>query len=187
MSELLNEQQAKNFWAKVDTSAGPDGCWPWTASTHGNGYGQFRLDDRRVGAHAIAAAHGAGLTEVPRGNGYEAAHRCMNKLCCNPAHVRYLSVAAHKAESSRNGELATGDANGSRTKPECLNPARGIAHGKATNGTEAAQGAVRRIELGESTPAIEAERLEQHPQTIRDWVSGRSRRAELLDPVLAEL
>ena len=216
MSKLLNEQQSRNYWAKVDTSAGPDGCWPWTAGTR-RGYGAFRLDGRNVGAHQVAAALGAGLTEVLRGHGQEAAHKCMNKLCCNPAHVRYLSVAEHHAESVMNGEKATGDANGarthpesrprgdahysrtkpeclargdahgSRTKPECLNPSRGIANGKATTGTEAAQGAVRRILLGESTIAIEAELLEQHPVTIRDWVSGKSRKAEVLDAVLANL
>ena len=117
MIELLNEQQARNYWAKVDTSAGPDGCWPWTGGQDGHGYGRFRLGDRKVGAHAIAAAIGGGLTEMPRGHGQEAAHECMNKLCCNPAHVRYLSVAEHHAESVRNGEKATGDANGSRTHP----------------------------------------------------------------------
>jgi hypothetical protein len=25
---------ADRFWAKVDTSAGRDGCWPWLGSTH---------------------------------------------------------------------------------------------------------------------------------------------------------
>ena len=63
----------------------------------------------------------------------------------------------------------------------------GIAHHMAITETLAARGAVRRILLGESTYAIEAERLGQSYISVWQWVTGTRRRAETLDPVMAEL
>ena len=36
----------KRFVDKVDTSAGPDACWPWTASRTSRGYGKYSLVSR---------------------------------------------------------------------------------------------------------------------------------------------
>ncbi len=30
----MDEKMIARFWAKVDKSAGPDGCWMWTAHAH---------------------------------------------------------------------------------------------------------------------------------------------------------
>ena len=46
------EQLAAGFWARVDHSAGVNGCWPWKLSRRWDGHhrAQTRGGQRRVGA-----------------------------------------------------------------------------------------------------------------------------------------
>lgn len=75
------------FWSKVDRSAGPDACWPWTRTCAPNGYGVTRLwgPTRRyhLGAHRAAWT----LTHGPIPTGRFVCHHCDNPPCCNPAHL----------------------------------------------------------------------------------------------------
>src|SRR4051794_39286296 len=78
----------ERFWPKVDRSAGPDACWPWTASIARNGYGQF-LDDGRITttAHRVAyrLTHGAVDADMVID------HLCRNRACCNPDHLEAVT------------------------------------------------------------------------------------------------
>lgn len=70
------------FWSKVAVGA-PDECWPWLASTNGDGYGYFYARGRRDGAHRAA-------WEIRNGQRIGkklACHTCDNPSCCNPAHI----------------------------------------------------------------------------------------------------
>lgn len=71
------------FWAKIDVR-GADECWPWLASIHGLGYGQFNTSKRIMNAH-IVAFELSNKKEVPAG--LEVDHRCRNRLCMNPNHL----------------------------------------------------------------------------------------------------
>lgn len=73
---------AERFWEKV-TIAGPDECWPWTASTR-SGYGVFSINGTRRPAPQVAweLRHGEPFPEAMR-----ACHTCDNPPCCNPAHI----------------------------------------------------------------------------------------------------
>lgn len=73
----------ERFWEKVDTSAGPLGCWPWTASGSRDGYGQFSADGRGVRAHRFAYE----LLVGPIPEGLQLDHLCRNPGCVNPAHL----------------------------------------------------------------------------------------------------
>lgn len=70
----------------LDKSAGPDGCWVWTASKT-RGYGQIGITENGRVRHALAhrvayeLAHGVTLGEEC------ILHRCDNPPCCNPAHL----------------------------------------------------------------------------------------------------
>jgi HNH endonuclease/AP2 domain len=74
----------QRFWEKVDTSAGPDGCWEWLASRARGGYGQFRLGRRMPRAHRLAYELATGERLGDR----QAQQICRNRACVNPAHIR---------------------------------------------------------------------------------------------------
>jgi hypothetical protein len=71
----------ERFWSKVNKTAG---CWNWGASKSKKGYGQFRIGKRVVKAHRVAYELENGL--IPAGMDVD--HRCHNKACVNPAHLR---------------------------------------------------------------------------------------------------
>lgn len=72
----------QRFWSKVDRSAGMDKCWPWTAHYSQSGYGRFRISGKSREAPRVAFELVYG--EYPP----EVDHRCRNRACCNPSHLR---------------------------------------------------------------------------------------------------
>lgn len=78
------------FWDRVDRSAGPDGCWPWTGRTdrHGHGRCSIVIDGRRQRLAHRAAYIVARGWPVPDGAAVAFSHGCRTPACCNPAHIR---------------------------------------------------------------------------------------------------
>lgn len=79
---------AERFWSKVDRSAGPDGCWLWTAGLDEAGYGRFNPTSRvKVKAHRFAYE----LLVGPIPDGLQLDHvydfGCRHRNCVNPAHL----------------------------------------------------------------------------------------------------
>lgn len=83
----------ERFWSKVDTSGGPDACWPWTAYVARNGYGWFGIGTKTTTAHRVAYE----LCVGPLEPGMEVHHRCRTRACMNPAHLVPLTKADHAA------------------------------------------------------------------------------------------
>jgi hypothetical protein len=105
----------KRFWSQVRKG---DGCWEWTGA-RSKGYGQVRLNGRRVGAHVASFELNVG----PVG-GLDVLHRCDNPPCVRPDHL-FLGTAkdnvADMMAKGRNRPLR-GEANGCSklTEPEVV-------------------------------------------------------------------
>ena len=71
----------QRFWPKVDKGAG---CWEWTGYITPQGYGLFWDGKKPNTAHRISWE----LTNGPIPDGMDIDHRCGNRKCVNPEHLR---------------------------------------------------------------------------------------------------
>lgn len=79
------------FWEKVDTSGD---CWTWLGYRSRNGYGQFGVGGRVVGAHRFAYEDKVG--PIPAGLHID--HLCRNPSCVNPEHLEPVTVRVNVIE-----------------------------------------------------------------------------------------
>ncbi len=83
------------FWEKVNKKA-KNGCWEWTACLNDAGYGKFCVSERRLLAHRVSLF----LTGVHLPLNLVADHKCRNRKCVNPQHLRLVSIKANALENS---------------------------------------------------------------------------------------
>lgn len=116
--------KGKSFDELVDSSGGPDECWPWTGYVNTkDGYGRWRRpgEKNQTVAHRVAYERGQG--EVPHGLLIDhACHDpkscpgggdCPHRRCCNPAHLKPVThrenlAAERKSSSVQPGLRSTG-------------------------------------------------------------------------------
>src|SRR4051794_20991102 len=70
----------ERFWANVEKTAG---CWLWTKSTRGIGYGGLAIGRKTVPAHRFSWE----LHFGPIPDGLFVCHSCDVPACVNPAHL----------------------------------------------------------------------------------------------------
>jgi hypothetical protein len=114
---LMDEYDIERFWAKVVIKSSDD-CWPWTAYTTPDGYGQFGLRYGLFLAHHVAYEFMIGPipeeleidhtchSEAVAAGTCEGGSTCPHRRCTNPAH---MEVVTH-SENVRRGALAVGNA-----------------------------------------------------------------------------
>lgn len=71
--------EAERFHERVDRSAGPDCCWPWTGPPGPGGYGVYKFQGKNQKAHRVAWQ----LANGPVPDGLKVLHECDNPACCN--------------------------------------------------------------------------------------------------------
>lgn len=103
--ERLLPTRSESFWANVDRSSGPDGCWYWKGCITDTGYGLFGVGARTVRAHRYAYLSEFGIEAVGQvdhtchnldpdcGGGDSCAHR----RCVNPRHLEDVPQAENIA------------------------------------------------------------------------------------------
>jgi hypothetical protein len=142
---VMTPAELARFDAKVDRSAGPDGCHIWTGSRSTAGYGQLQVDGRLQYAHRLALGYHRGS---PLGADEMALHHCDSPPCVNPSHLYAGDQKANMRDCAARGRanldgLALGRAPGKtlgkfRVGPEQCGTPRGysrhLRHGEPTCG-----------------------------------------------------
>jgi len=94
---ILTERQTARFWSHVQIGA-DDVCWKWTGTSFG-GYGRVNINHRNYIAHRVAFFIKTGINPGKK----VVAHRCDNKICCNPEHLFLASQKENILDCIRKG------------------------------------------------------------------------------------
>lgn len=105
------ERRSQRFVAYVDSSGGPESCWPYRGSPwHDSEYGSFSLLGTAMPAHRVAwsLAHGLLVPYVVKGERLPCVvdHLCNCKWCVNPDHLDPCSLGENnRRRTQRTPEL----------------------------------------------------------------------------------
>lgn len=93
-SVQIPQRVLDRIWGRIDMR-GPDECWPWKLSTASHGYGQVGWWES--GHSVMTTAHRAAWTAEfgPIPDDLTVDHLCHNRPCCNPRHLRPLTLRAN--------------------------------------------------------------------------------------------
>lgn len=98
---LLSERLHSAYLARVVTRAG---CWAWTGSKYGPGYGKLSFaSGRHIAAHRYAFAKATGIEP----GDLHVCHSCDNPECTNPKHLWLGTAMANSIDKRRKGRART--------------------------------------------------------------------------------
>jgi hypothetical protein len=94
------------FIHEVVLPSATDECILWRFSKANYGYGELVIAGRKKLAHRVVCELAHGL--APQGKN-DVAHSCNNRLCVNPAHLRWASRAENVADMVGHGTAQRGE------------------------------------------------------------------------------
>src|ERR1035437_5735594 len=95
----LSQEQAEDFWSKVNGAGSPDVCWPWLAGSCRSGRGRFRLGKKLHMASRVAFRYINGPFDPETLIG----HTCDNPSCVNPNHLFPTTPIGNTQDSVKKG------------------------------------------------------------------------------------
>jgi hypothetical protein len=101
--EMRKRGGPDRFRAKVDSSGGPDACWPFMGARSSDGYGSVVFQGKLRGAHQVAYFLENGVW--PK----HTMHSCDNPPCCNPRHLFDGSVKQNQNDAVARGRQPSGE------------------------------------------------------------------------------
>lgn len=100
--------EPRRFYEDVVLQYEGDDCLEWPYGLVGNGYPGLWNGKKSDGVHTIVCEHFHGM----RPEGYQTAHSCGNKKCCNHKHLRWATPKENNADKVLHGTSQIGETNG---------------------------------------------------------------------------
>lgn len=94
-------ESAEARFARMHTVDKATGCWNWTGTMRGNGYGRLKVGSRYTGDRRDEEAHRFSY-EMHKGripDGLQLDHLCRNTLCVNPDHLEAVTARVNTLRS----------------------------------------------------------------------------------------
>lgn len=163
----LNSNDLARFWAKVEKSPEPDGCWIWLGTKTVDGYGRFRLSYAPGNASAHRLSWEMHFGPIPEG--MLVCHRCDVRACVQPSHLFLGTAGDNWRDCVSKDRHSVGERHSLRL-PE--GHAQGIRNGRSVLTEDDVREIRRRFAAGESKRRLALEKGVSRP-VIKAIVEGR--------------
>jgi hypothetical protein len=106
-ANIGNGKGSRLAWLMEAVKTTTDDCVMWPFSFDPSGYGAASYMGKKIGAHRLACV----LASGPAPEGCETAHKCGNKWCVNPLHVRWATRSENMMDKYDHGKMTNGEKN----------------------------------------------------------------------------
>lgn len=160
--------------AQIDCNPHPHECQLWTGSTTPAGYGKASIPGDELNTKKWIVVH-RWLYEQEYGPlpaNLDACHSCDTPRCCNLEHIFPGDRTVNMRDAKAKGRTATGQRNGSHTKPE--HRPYGESHGRNRITESQALEIIARYEPFKTSYQMLANEYNIAWESVRDIVKGRN-------------
>lgn len=100
----MKKNTLEDFWKNVPKKRS-DQCWDWLGGYFPQGYGRMQFGGKSRTVHKFIYELMNG--KVP--NGMHVMHKCNNKKCCNPSHLKCGTPLENTQHASSSGMFKAGE------------------------------------------------------------------------------